>query len=140
MVAIIKRFKVVILYYLLSPVLCWAQVDYTSIYKETLGDGAILIDARQGVQSGELSVNGSHWISWPQTTQELPQVFDHLSKCLKGKKVYVFCYVGSWAGFVTDQLSSRGIEAVNTGGYSDWELAEVPMASLSNHNLQQQCN
>ena len=139
MVVTIKQLKIVFLFCLFSPVFCWAKTDISSIYQEVSNNRATLIDARQGSQSGETSVLGAYWVRWPQSTHELPMLFDQLASCLKGKKVYVFCYVGSWAGFVTDQLNSRGIETVNTGGYSDWELAEVPMSQLGEFDLIKLC-
>lgn len=109
------------------------------MYDQVSRGEAILIDARQGIRPGELSVQGSHWVQWPATSQELPSFFDNLSRCLNKKTVYVFCYVGSWAGFVTAELNNRGIRAVNTGGYSDWELADVPMGQLEVVDKLQHC-
>jgi hypothetical protein len=56
MVVTIKQLKIVFLLCLFSPALSWAKLDYAFMYNEVLNNRAVLIDARQGVQSGELSV------------------------------------------------------------------------------------
>jgi hypothetical protein len=79
MAVTIKQLKLFLILSLFSPVFCWAKTDITSIYQEVSNNRAILIDARQGTQSGETSVLGAHWVKWPQSTHELPMLFDQLA-------------------------------------------------------------
>ncbi len=108
---------------------------------QEIHDGtSILIDVRDMARLNSDSIQGAQWIQLPKTTQDLPRVFDEVAQCLpRGVRVYLFCYVGNFAGFVADSLRSRGLDAVAAGGMHDWIGAGANLQRIYRPALNREC-
>jgi rhodanese-related sulfurtransferase len=116
------------------------SVDIQKAYKEVQQGTAVVIDVRDSVTIGSEVVNQAMWVRLPSTTNQLPEVFDRIATCLpREKKVYLYCYVGSFAGFFAEGLRSRGVNAVNAGGYDDWVFEGVPLNRVTLPAVNQTC-
>lgn len=93
------------------------KIDATGITKEIQGGTALLIDVR-----GDDEWNGGH------AKDAL-----HLSvdRIMQGKlptkdtatKLYLYCASGGRSGMATNYLKSKGFDAENIGGLSNWRSA-----------------
>ncbi len=116
------------------------ELDRQALYREVLAGRATLLDVRQSTTEGSDSIAGALWIKFPERTSQLPETITRVSQCLpKGRPVYLFCDIGQWAGYLADRLLAAGVNAVNTGGYSDWSAVGLPRAPIFEPALNEEC-
>ncbi len=113
--------------------------SYEEIFSQVSSGDAVLIDARTDTGPGTESIQGAHWIRYPDITNRLPQVIEAIADCLPRKRIYLFCHVGAWAGFFSQKLQEAGIETVNVGGYSSWPTSTIPRAVIQTAALNEAC-
>jgi rhodanese-related sulfurtransferase len=117
-----------------------SSVDVVQAFKELQIGEAVVIDIRDSVGIGSEIVAGASWVRLPATTNQLPDVFDKIARCIPpGQKVYLYCYVGSFAGLFADGLKSRGVNAFNAGGFNEWESQNIPLMKAHQLPINQVC-
>jgi len=102
--------------------------DAHALVKE---DKAILVDVREEhelVESGMAA--GARWMPTSLMDEDEPQWKEFKAALPRDKKVVLYCRSGQRSGRVSEFLKDAGFDAVNGGGFKEWQAAGLPTESF----------
>lgn len=88
---------------------------------------AVLVDVREEhelVESG--MAEGAQWMPTSEMDEDHPRWKEFKAALPKDKKVLLYCRSGQRSGRVAEFLKDEGFDALNAGGFKDWQSAGLP--------------
>ena len=95
--------------------------------EEIQNNEAILVDVREENEIKKGIAAPALWLATSEIENQTPHCHDFLSKLPRDKKIIVYCGAGVRAGRFIEQLNTLGFQTANMGGFSDWQVAGLPI-------------
>ena len=93
---------------------------------------AVIVDVREEHELRETGqVAGSWWLPTSKMHADEPEWKGFLARLPKEKKIAVYCRSGQRSGRVSEYLKLEGFDAVNLGGFKDWQAAGLPTQAFT---------